>query len=1018
MHARDTVRSRIGSSSVSIRRRLASAATVTAVAALALAGATTSAAAADGTWYVDQANGTDVTGCGIQGEEDACATIGAAVAQAAAGGTVEIAPGDYVESLTVAVPLTLQGVGEDAVTLTSPDGAQSAVIVDAEGTVALTGLSVLATDLGSPSIPLVRVEQGRTASLTGVTLQGPGGITPSGTGVLAAGDSTVTLDDVTLTGLFNGAMVGTDLQTAETAPATLTMTSSTVESNATGIVVLAGSATITNSLVRDNAFVGLLAQGSNSSFDVSGTTLSGNAHATNAGSFRGGVLLFGGSFTGTDVVLERNHYGVMADGGTVTLRNSTVTGSGWREEGVEAGAGISGRSGDPSGTGEVPFTLTLENSAVSSNTLGIAATGRSDLTIAASIITQNRSGGIVTQGDEDPITLEMTDSIVAGNGHGTPGPAAPEPAGLILNQTHATITDTDLRGNRHGLLAFSSQVAFDRGTVAEQFNTGIWFAGTDAEHRLEIDGTAIVGNGEFPYPTEAGPARGGLWVMGGTVTGTGLRVEDNAVGVLAMGGDVTLTDSAVTNTQAFDAEGWLGEVLGTGVATGGFGTEAVRLVRSEISDNDRHGLALMDVGAVTLEASTVAGNGGLGLRGPDPELGNSVPHLLLAGSTVAANGAGALDLTGIEATVVGSIIDGGDAAACVVGEPAPVDGGFNVFSDSSCVMSAVSSVVGVDTQLQTLAANGGPTRTMLPWFSSPALDLVPPGTSVEWDGGTVEVCGDGFDQRGPGFLRLYGWGCDAGSVELASSMITVTASDATWYEGAFDPEVTAEYAGFLPGDGMEDIDTLPTCSFDVGTAATFCAGGEDDVYSFSYVDGTLTVLDPLVIVTDTLPEATVGEEYSVTLEATGGDGGPYTWGIFEGALPAGLEIDGATGEISGIPQAEGAATFTVFVGDPITQEFTITVNAAPVDPPTEEPTEEPTEQPTAGQPPTAGEDPTASAAPTASAEPTAGAGATTEPDPGLPSTGSDGLTTAATALAVVVLGAALALIARRRRQLG
>ena len=57
----------------------------------------------------------------------------------------------------------------------------------------------------------------------------------------------------------------------------------------------------------------------------------------------------------------------------------------------------------------------------------------------------------------------------------------------------------------------------------------------------------------------------------------------------------------------------------------------------------------------------------------------------------------------------------------------------------------------------------------------------------------------------------------------------------------------------------------------------------------------------------------MGVEYSETLAATGGDGN-YTWAMFGStALPAGLELDPETGEISGPPSAAGTTDFEVEV---------------------------------------------------------------------------------------------------------
>ena len=51
------------------------------------------------------------------------------------------------------------------------------------------------------------------------------------------------------------------------------------------------------------------------------------------------------------------------------------------------------------------------------------------------------------------------------------------------------------------------------------------------------------------------------------------------------------------------------------------------------------------------------------------------------------------------------------------------------------------------------------------------------------------------------------------------------------------------------------------------------------------------------ITTGSLPGATAGSAYSTTLAATNGTS-PYTWSVADGSLPAGLSLDGGSGEIS------------------------------------------------------------------------------------------------------------------------
>ncbi len=88
----------------------------------------------------------------------------------------------------------------------------------------------------------------------------------------------------------------------------------------------------------------------------------------------------------------------------------------------------------------------------------------------------------------------------------------------------------------------------------------------------------------------------------------------------------------------------------------------------------------------------------------------------------------------------------------------------------------------------------------------------------------------------------------------------------------------------------------------------------------------------LAITTTSLAAGTVGTAYSQTLAAGGGDGS-YTWAMFNSTtLPAGLELNTATGVISGTPTAPGTTNFEVEVtsaGQTATKEFSINVIQAP-----------------------------------------------------------------------------------------
>ena len=76
---------------------------------------------------------------------------------------------------------------------------------------------------------------------------------------------------------------------------------------------------------------------------------------------------------------------------------------------------------------------------------------------------------------------------------------------------------------------------------------------------------------------------------------------------------------------------------------------------------------------------------------------------------------------------------------------------------------------------------------------------------------------------------------------------------------------------------------------------------------------SISIVNPVIISTNTLVSGTVGISYTQALAATGGTS-PYTWSVVSGALPVGLSLSNG-GVISGTPATEGNANFTVRVTD-------------------------------------------------------------------------------------------------------
>jgi hypothetical protein len=115
-----------------------------------------------------------------------------------------------------------------------------------------------------------------------------------------------------------------------------------------------------------------------------------------------------------------------------------------------------------------------------------------------------------------------------------------------------------------------------------------------------------------------------------------------------------------------------------------------------------------------------------------------------------------------------------------------------------------------------------------------------------------------------------------------------------------------------------------------GATGTTYSAGSADVNSYVRLKttatnsaGTITDVSPaagpiVTAATITAPTSgltgTTGTAYSLPLNISGGKT-PITFAITDGALPAGLTINAATGQISGTPTGSGTYTFTVTATD-------------------------------------------------------------------------------------------------------
>jgi 6-phosphogluconolactonase (cycloisomerase 2 family) len=135
------------------------------------------------------------------------------------------------------------------------------------------------------------------------------------------------------------------------------------------------------------------------------------------------------------------------------------------------------------------------------------------------------------------------------------------------------------------------------------------------------------------------------------------------------------------------------------------------------------------------------------------------------------------------------------------------------------------------------------------------------------------------------------------------------------FSGGVPPVAMSVTSGMLPA-GLSFNPANNTISGTPGAAGTFNfqlgiadANGDMATQNFS-----LLVNDLLSITTASLPGGTVGVNYSQTVQTANGQP-PVTFAVISGTLPAGLNLNPATGLISGSPSQAGTASFMVQATD-------------------------------------------------------------------------------------------------------
>ena len=458
--------------------------------------------------------------------------------------------------------------------------------------------------------------------------------------------------------------------------------------------------------------------------------------------------------------------GIGNDTGTLTVIDDTITGN--TTDGTFPNNGAAIDNGDNSGSG----TVTVTDSTIKGNTT-------------------SGDGGAIDNGDNNGTgTLTVSGSTITGN-------SASYNGGGIDNADDdgsgsVTVTDSTISGNSTGWSSLggggiANGVRGGTGTVTVTAST---FSGNSA------DGGGYEDGGAIDSADQPGEASSNVNVTNSTFTNNTSGADGAAIDTGDNGGSgiLTVADSTFSNNSATGNGGAMAD--GGAIDNGDHnGSGTLTVADSTFTDNwaSADGGAIDDVdnsgtGSATVTSSTFSVNWAITDGGAVDNADNG--------------GSGSLSLG---ASILSDAPYHGECSGTVT------DLGYNIDDDNSCAFSASGSVSDsstLDTTLGALKRNAGPTETILPDSTSPAVGVIPHNTTL----GATTVCPT-TDQQG--VTTGAGASCNIGATQTTRTVPTISAVTLAGTPTA--PTVTVWGSGF----GTEADLGAPVPAYGGGTGSDF-----------------------------------------------------------------------------------------------------------------------------------------------------------------------------------------------------
>jgi hypothetical protein len=411
--------------------------------------------------------------------------------------------------------------------------------------------------------------------------------------------------------------------------------------------------------------------------------------------------------------------GISNDGGTLTVSNSILSGNS-ASIGSAAGGGVANEGG----------TVILTNSTLSGNSAPSVAGGidnnggtviLTNSTLSGNSAFTGDGGGIVNNGG----TVILTSSTLTGNTANLAGGGIHNDGGTLI------LTSSTLSGNSAGIgggIVNNGMLTCTNSTLGGN-SAGLGGAIFSIE-TLSMHNTLVAGN-------TAGEG-GGIYINGGTAT---------------------LLNSTLSGNTADTAGGGIDNDVGT-----------VTFLNSTLSGNSTlYGGGIDNFGTLTLTNSTLSGNSASANGGGiynTAQLTVTLTSSTVSGNSASANGGGIYNDGG--GIITRNTLDAGNGAPNAPdlfgsltsqGHNLIGDGtGGNGYDPTDLVGTSDNPI---NPKLDPLQDNGGPTPTMAPLPSSPAIDAGDPTDAPP------------TDQRG--LPRVLDGTIDIGAVELRVFHVTSTA---------------------------------------------------------------------------------------------------------------------------------------------------------------------------------------------------------------------------------------------------